>query len=261
MRSWSRADLTVPADVGLLAERLQIELDDLSLLRKAMGHRSWCSENGGVESNERLEFLGDAVLGLVVTAHLYRTYPSFPEGELAKIRAAVVSTTSLAEIAQDIDLGAHLFLGKGEDQSGGRQKRSILADAVEAVIGAVYVDGGWDAAERLIMRLVGERLAFAAEGPGGQDFKTRLQEFAARRFDRVPRYEITDHGPDHEKRFVATVLVDGVARGSGEGPSKKQAEQAAAAMAWEAMEQIRVTEAEQQPLETIDDPDDPAPDA
>jgi ribonuclease-3 len=218
-----------------LAQRLGVEFDNYTLLRQAMMHRSWCAENGAVESNERLEFLGDAVLGLVVTSHLYRTYPAYPEGELAKIRAAVVSTSSLAEVAQEIGIGAHLLLGKGEDQSGGREKRSILADAVEAVIGAVYLVGGWQSAEPLIMRLVGDRLALAAEGPGGHDFKTRLQEYAAHTFDHVPRYEIADHGPDHEKRFVATVVIDGVARGTGEGPSKKEAEQAAAAVAWKAL--------------------------
>lgn len=218
-----------------LAQGLEVELQDYSLLRKAMAHRSWCAENGAVESNERLEFLGDAVLGLVVTTHLYRTYPDYPEGELAKIRAAVVSTTSLAEVAQEFGVGQHLLLGKGEDLSGGREKRSILADAVEAIIGAVYLDGGWSVAEPLIMRLVGERLSVAALGPGGHDFKTRLQEFAAHAFEHVPRYEIQDHGPDHEKRFVATVFIDGVARGTGEGPSKKEAEQAAAKIAWKAV--------------------------
>lgn len=215
-----------------LAQRLGVPFENLALLRQAMMHRSWCAENGAVESNERLEFLGDAVLGLVVTSHLYRTYPAYPEGELAKIRAAVVSTTSLAEVAQEVGIGAHLLLGKGEDLSGGREKRSILADAVEAVIGAVYLDGGWAEAEPLIMRLVGNRLAAAAIGPGGHDFKTRLQEYAAHAFEHVPRYEIEDHGPDHEKRFVATVIIDGIARGVGEGPSKKEAEQAAAAVAW-----------------------------
>lgn len=197
-----------------------------------MRHRSWCAENPGHESNERLEFLGDAVLGLVVTTHLFRTYPGFPEGELAKVRAAVVSSVSLAEIAREIGLGDHLLLGKGENLSGGREKRSILADAVEAVIGASYLDGGWEVAQSLIMRLVGERIVLAAAGPGGHDYKTRLQEFAARMLDRVPRYDIEDHGPDHAKRFVAAVSVGGELLGTGEGHSKKQAEQAAAEVAW-----------------------------
>lgn len=189
-----------------------------------------------------------------MTTYLFDTYPDYPEGELAKIRAAVVSSASLAEVAQEIGLGAYLLLGKGEDQSGGREKRSILADAVEAVIGAVYLDGGWDAAQKLIMRLVGERIAEAAAGPGGHDYKTRLQEFSARHYDQVPRYELRDHGPDHAKRFIARVLVRGEEKGTGEGHSKKQAEQAAARQAWD------VLHAEALPLENMDDPDDPAPD-
>lgn len=238
-----------------LAQRLQVEMQDYSLMRKAMGHRSWCAENGAVESNERLEFLGDAVLGLVVTTHLYLTYPDYPEGELAKIRAAVVSTTSLAEVAHEFGVGAHLLLGKGEDLSGGREKRSILADAVEAIIGAVYLDGGWEAAKPLIMRLVGDRLAVAAIGPGGHDFKTRLQEFAAHAFEHVPRYELEDHGPDHEKRFVATVYIDGVPRGAGEGPSKKEAEQAAAAIAWK---ELGAKLAPMKPVSGVVEPESPA---
>jgi ribonuclease-3 len=196
-----------------------------------MAHRSWCAETPGAISNERLEFLGDAVLGLVVTDHLFRTY-ELPEGELAKVRASVVNSAALAEVAEELDLGIALLLGKGEDASGGREKPSILADAMEAVIGAVYLDGGWEAAERLVMTLLGERIAEAAEGPGGQDFKTRLQELAARRFESLPRYEVTDEGPDHAKRFFATVAVAGVVSGNGEGRSKKQAEQAAARSAW-----------------------------
>jgi ribonuclease-3 len=183
-------------------------------------------------SNERLEFLGDAVLGLVVTDYIFRTYPDLPEGELAKVRAAVVNAGALAEVAAELDLGRALLLGKGEDASGGREKPSILADAMEAVIGAVYLDAGWDGAAAMVMQLLGERIEEAAAGPGGQDFKTRLQELAARRFDQVPRYEVLDEGPDHAKRFFATVHLAGEPRGSGEGRSKKQAEQAAARQAW-----------------------------
>lgn len=198
----------------------------------ALAHRSWCAEHPGSESNERLEFLGDAVLGVVVTTHLFNAYPDFPEGELAKIRASVVSSVSLAEVAADMELGQHLLLGKGEDQSGGREKRSILADGVEAVIGAVYLACGIAAAERLIMRFMEERIIEGAAGPGGHDYKTRLQEFVARNLDTVPRYDIEDHGPDHAKRFFATVMIGDKARGDGEGRSKKQAEQAAARTAW-----------------------------
>ena len=219
-----------------LAERIGHTFGDPVLLARAMAHRSWCAETAGEDPNERLEFLGDAVLGLVVTDHIYRSYPDLPEGELAKVRASVVNSASLAEVATELGLGEALLLGKGEDQSGGREKPSILADAMEAVIGAVYLDAGWGAAADLVMRLLGERIGEAAAGPGGQDYKTRLQELGARRFDELPRYEVTDEGPDHAKRFFATVQLGEAVRGSGEGRSKKQAEQAAAREAWETLQ-------------------------
>ncbi len=200
---------------------------------RSLSHRSWCAETPGSGSNERLEFLGDAVLGLVVTNHLFRTYPNLPEGELAKMRASVVNSALLAEVATGLDVGDALLLGKGEGQSGGREKPSILADAMEALIGAMYLDCGLDAAAALVMRLLGERIEEAAEGPGGQDYKTRLQELCARRFDVLPRYQVTDEGPDHAKLFDALVLVSGQVRGTGHGRSKKQAEQAAARVAWQ----------------------------
>ncbi len=200
-----------------------------------MAHRSWCAETAGVESNERLEFLGDAVLGLVVTDHVFRTYPALPEGHLAQVRAAVVNAGALAEVAEELELGRALLLGKGEHASGGREKPSILADAMEAVIGSVYLDGGWDAANALVMGLLGARIAEAAAGPGGHDFKTRLQELAARRYDQLPRYEVHGEGPDHAKHFTAVVHLAGQPAGSGEGRSKKQAEQAAAKAAWDAI--------------------------
>ena len=185
-------------------------------------------------SNERLEFLGDAVLGLAVADHIFRAYRDLPEGELSKVRAAVVNSVVLAEVASELEVGPALLLGKGEDQAGGREKPSILADVMEALIAAVYLDGGWPEAYSLVVGLLGERIAEAAEGPG-QDFKGRLQELAAR-FDDVPRYEVDDEGPDHDKRFFASVYVGGRPHGSGEGRSKKQAEQAAARMAWESLQ-------------------------
>lgn len=227
----TRRSTSVTSSAERLSESLGLTFRDISLLQTALSHRSWCAENGGAESNERLEFLGDAVLGLVVTTHLYATYPDYPEGELAKIRAAVVSTVSLAEVASEIGLGQYLALGRGEDQSGGRKKRSILADAVEAVIGATYLDAGWSRSVDLIMKLIGERIVIAAAGPGGQDFKTRLQELCAHDFENVPRYTVSDHGPDHDKRFIAHVTVNGEQLGEGEGRSKKAAEQSAAAVA------------------------------
>jgi ribonuclease-3 len=200
-----------------------------------MAHRSWVAESADATSNERLEFLGDAVLGLVVTDHIYRAYPALPEGELAKVRASVVSAAALAEVAEELALGDSVLLGKGEDLSGGREKPSILADALEAVIGAVYLDGGWNAASGLVFDLLGSRITDAASGPGGQDYKTRLQELAVRVADGVPVYVVRDEGPDHAKRFHASVRVGDREYHGGEGRSKKQAEQAAARLAWEAL--------------------------
>jgi ribonuclease-3 len=175
------------------------------------------------------------VLGLIVTDFIYREFPDLPEGELAKVRAAVVSAAALSEVALGLDLGDAILLGKGEAGSGGREKPSILADALEAVLGSVYLAGGWDAAQRLVMDLLGDRIMSASEGPGGQDYKTRLQELVARHFPELPRYSIRDEGPDHAKQFFAEVRIDGVVRGEGEGRSKKQAEAAAARAAWEGL--------------------------
>ncbi|MDQ3353443.1 MAG: ribonuclease III [Actinomycetota bacterium] len=223
-------------EVEALARRLPRAFVDEEHLLRALKHRSWCAETSGHESNERLEFLGDAVLGLVVTDHIFRTHPELPEGELAKVRAGVVSAAVLAEVGREMGLGPALFLGKGEDASGGRHKASILADALEALIGAVYLDAGWDGAVELVLGLLGERIVEAASGPGGEDYKTRLQELSARRFERLPRYEVADRGPDHAKHFFATVEVGDVVWGAGEGRSKKQAEQAAAAVVWKVLE-------------------------
>ena len=221
------------AGLAALNERLGSSFRDEARLAAALAHRSWCAEHPGHDSNERLEFLGDAVLGLVVTDHIYRTFPELPEGELAKVRASVVSAAALAEVAGELELGGAMLLGKGEAGSGGREKPSILADALEAVIGALYLEGGWEAAHRLVLDLLGDRIAEASEGPGGQDYKTRLQELVARHFPELPRYSITDEGPDHAKQFFAEVRVAGVLRGTGEGRSKKQAEAAAARDAWQ----------------------------
>jgi ribonuclease-3 len=170
-----------------------------------------------------------------VTDFIYDEFPDLPEGELAKVRAAVVSAAALAEVAASLELGDALLLGKGEAASGGREKPSILADALEAVLGAVYLKGGWGDAQRLVMNLLGDRIMSASEGPGGQDYKTRLQELVARHYMELPRYTISDEGPDHAKRFFAEVRVDGTVRGAGEGRSKKQAEAAAARSAWESL--------------------------
>jgi ribonuclease-3 len=188
-------------------------------------HRSWCAEHAGHESNERLEFLGDSVLGLIVSDHVFQSYPALSEGELTDVRKAVVNSITLAEVAHELDLGTHVLLGKGEQASGGRDKPSILADALEAVIGAIYRARGFDAAADVVIGLLGDRMAAAeADGPGGQDHKSRLQELVARHFQDVPRYEVVADGPDHARTFN----VDGIPRGSGQGRSKKQAEQVAA---------------------------------
>ena len=214
---------------------LEHEFDDRDHLEHALVHRSYCAEHPETDSNERMEFLGDAVLGLSVTVHVFHAYPELPEGELAKIRASVVNAEVLADVASETELGAALVLGKGEDASGGRFKPSILADAMEAVIAAVYLDGGWDAANALVLRLLGDRIRDGAAGPGGDDYKTRLQELAARQFDQLPRYHVRAEGPDHSKQFFATVNIAGIARGEGEGRSKKHAEQAAARAAWRSL--------------------------
>jgi ribonuclease III len=223
-----------PAQVRL-AERLGWSVTDVTLLLQALAHRSWCAENPGHGPNERLEFLGDAVLGLITTDYLYREYPKLPEGELAKARAAVVNSASLAAVARDVGLGEAVLLGKGEDASGGRSKASILADTMEAVIGAIYLDAGYEVAEKVVMSLLGTRLRQAAKGPGEDDYKTRLQELCAKDYDEPPSYLVTEHGPDHAKSFEAEVLVAGVRRGRGAGRSKKQAEQMAARHAWTAL--------------------------
>lgn len=222
--------------ISRLEEALGHRFGDRALLERSLVHRSYCAEHPDEESNERMEFLGDAVLGLSVTNHVFREYPNLPEGELAKLRASVVNAEVLASLGAEVDLGPALLLGKGEDASGGRTKASILSDAMEAVIAAVYLDGGWAAADALVLLLLGERIREGAAGPGGHDYKTRLQELAARRFDQLPRYHVRAEGPDHSKEFYATVSIGGEVRGEGEGRSKKQAEQAAARAAWERLD-------------------------
>ncbi len=204
-------------------------LDDPLVLATALRHRSWCAEHAGHESNERLEFLGDSVLGLIVSDHVYRANPTMSEGELTDVRKAVVNSVTLAEVALELDLGAHISLGKGEEASGGRDKPSILADALEALIGAIYIEAGADHAAEVVVSLLADRIAAAvAEGPGGQDHKSRLQELVARQYASAPRYEVVATGPDHARAFDVTVYVGDVARGEGHGRSKKQAEQVAA---------------------------------
>jgi ribonuclease-3 len=219
-----------------LTDRIGYRFDDPALLDLAMAHRSWCAEEPGRLSNERLEFLGDAVLGLVVAEYSYRTQPDLSDGQMSKVRASVVNTRVLAEVALGLGVPDHLRLGRGEDLSGGRAKESILADATEAVIGAVYLDGGLAEAERLVLALLKERIAVAVGEPGESDHKSRLQEETVRLGRGVPRYEVEGFGPDHARRYRATVYVAGRRLGTGEGRSKKDAEQVAARVACGSLE-------------------------
>jgi ribonuclease-3 len=223
------ADSTAPrAD---LSSALGVEIGG-ELLDLALTHRSFSFENGGGPNNERLEFLGDSILGQAVTVMLYTENPELGEGELAKRRASLVSSVALAEVARTIGLGAHLRLGRGEELTGGRDKSSILADAVEAVIGAAYLSLGGDAATALVLRLIRPLMQNPDRFGAAMDPKTSLQELAAKLGRGLPSYEVTDSGPDHLKRFTATVIIDGKRIATGTGTSKKQAEMAAALEAW-----------------------------
>lgn len=203
------------------------QFSDPTLLDLALTHRSISSDDPTIFDNERLEFLGDAVLQLAVTNKIYHGYPALPEGQLAKTRAAVVSGKTLAEVASRVALGAHIVLSSSEERSGGRKKVSILADTLEAVIGAVYIDAGLDVATGMIYRLLDDVIAEKAADPGSRDFKTRLQEVLATQGKR-PEYEVSGEGPDHNRTFTATVASDGQVLGAGVGRSKKEAEQSAA---------------------------------
>jgi ribonuclease-3 len=209
---------------------------DPALLELALTHRSFAYENGGLAHNERLEFLGDSILGQAVTVMLYTENPTLDEGELAKRRASLVSSVALAEVARSIGLGSHIRLGKGEEQTGGHDKSSILADTVEAVIGAAYLDLGPDAATKLVLRLIRPLLEDPERFGAAMDPKTSLQELAAKLGRGLPSYEVTDSGPDHSKRFTANVLLGDTIVASGIGSSKKQAEMAAALDAWTALQ-------------------------
>jgi ribonuclease-3 len=219
-----------------LSEVLGVDIDP-ELLELALTHRSFAYENGGIAHNERLEFLGDSILGQAVTVMLYNENPTLDEGELAKRRASLVSSVALAEVARAIGLGASLRLGKGEEQTGGRDKSSILADTLEAVIGAAYLDLGGDEATALVLRLIRPLFENPDRFGAAMDPKTSLQELSARLGRGLPVYAVTDSGPDHSKRFHAVVLLGREEIASGDGSSKKQAEMAAALDAWSLLSQ------------------------
>jgi len=210
---------------------------DPELLDRALTHRSYAYEHGGLPTNERLEFLGDSVLGVVVTDTLFRVHPDLSEGRLAKLRAAVVNARALAEVARTIGLGRHIKLGRGEESTGGRNKSSILSDTVEALIGAVYLSGGFEAAGTVVHLLFDPLMETAARLGAGLDWKTSLQELSAEHSLGVPEYVIEDEGPDHEKTFTAQVQVGDQRYGHGTGRSKKEAEQQAAETAYRAIVQ------------------------
>jgi ribonuclease-3 len=205
---------------------------DEGLLVHALTHRSFAYENGGLPTNERLEFLGDSVLGLVVTDRLYTTFPDLSEGRLAKLRAAVVNARALADVARTLELGPYIRLGRGEETTGGREKASILSDTVEALIGAVYLQHGFARASDVVLSLFDPLISAAAQLGAGLDWKTSLQELGADTGLGVPEYLLSEEGPDHEKTFTAQVRVGEQVYGRGVGRSKKAAEQQAAETAW-----------------------------
>jgi ribonuclease III len=223
-----------------LLDALGVDLPD-ELLTLALTHRSYAYEHGGLPTNERLEFLGDAVLGLTITDELFHRHPDRSEGDLAKLRASVVNTQALAEVARkltDVGLGAHLLLGRGEVNTGGADKSSILADSMESLLGAIYLQHGIYTVREVILRLFGALMDAAPTLGAGLDWKTSLQELTAARGLGAPAYQVTSTGPDHDKEFTAVVVVMSTEYGSGVGRSKKEAEQSAAAAAWKALDAL-----------------------
>ncbi|MCD7920077.1 MAG: ribonuclease III [Clostridiales bacterium] len=221
-----------------LEERLDYHFKDISLLENALIHSSYANEHhlGGIHSNERLEFLGDSILGMVVADSLYRTFPELPEGNLTRLRASLVCENSLVLVAKELQLGAYLKLGKGEEAGGGRTRPSINADAVEAVLAAVYLDGGIDEARRIIQHFILNNMAQAYEA--SRDYKTALQELVQRKSGQVLTYHLVgEAGPDHAKQFTMEVRLNGQSVGQGTGHSKKEAEQMAAKAAIAKLEQ------------------------
>ena len=225
----SRSDLSVS-----LTERLGISVRG-ELLELALTHRSFAYESGGLPTNERLEFLGDSVLGLVITQELYSKFPELDESRLSPLRSGVVNTKALAVIARELSLGDYLRIGKGEESSGGRNKNSILADSLEALVGAIYLDHGLEIASQKVLQWFTPLIESANAQGAGIDGKTALQELAASRGLSVPEYEIEEFGPDHDKSFTAEVVLSGERFAKGAGKSKREAEQVAAKSALEVL--------------------------
>jgi len=224
-------DIMLKAGIYQLEEKLKIEFNDKSLLLKAITHKSFPNENPdlSLNNNERLEFLGDSVLGLSIATKIFENYGEMPEGGLAKMRAILVSSVTLARKARDIELSDHLLLGRGEEMTGGRKRDSILADALEAIFGAIYLDQGFEKAKRFINDFFDEDIELVKTGEYNKDFKTVLQEYVQQNSDKRPEYKIIEEfGPDHNKEFKMEVLLDGERLGKGSGSTKKGAEQKAA---------------------------------
>lgn len=221
-------------DLSSFQKKLDIKFNDISLLDLAFHHRSYANEHGiYLENNERLEFLGDSVLGIAVADYLYKTMHDHPEGDLAKIKSVVVSEITLSEIAVRIGVQKMLLLGKGEENSGGRAKKAILADATEAFFGALYLDSGFKVAEKLILKLLVPEIEKVWENRHHKDFKTLLQEYYQKKYKECPVYKLDKiTGPDHERVFWVSVVLNGKVYGPETGKSKKEAEQAAAKKAW-----------------------------
>jgi ribonuclease-3 len=216
-------------DLSTLEASIGYVFRDRNLLENAVTHSSYMNERSQVKNNERLEFLGDAVLELVVSERLYRNYPEKPEGELTKIRAKIVCTDSLSKRSAEHHFGSYMFMGKGEDNTGGRVRKSILANTFEAIVGAVYLDGGLKAASDLIHRLLDQTIVHAAEGNVIFDYKTKLQEVAQQQPDAVLEYKVeSESGPEHSKTFYVQLYLNGIVIGHGQGSNKKEAEQQAA---------------------------------
>ena len=224
--------IVAASNAEALLEVLGVQDLDPQLLQHALTHRSYAYENGGIPNNERLEFLGDSVLGVVVTDTLFTGHPDLPEGQLAKLRAAVVSAKALAEVARTLGIGDHVRLGRGEEATGGRDKASILSDTVEAILGAIYVQFGIERSAEVIHRVFDPVIAVAAELGAGLDWKTSLQEISANNGLGVPHYVLVGTGPDHDKSFTAEVVVGERTFVGGTGRSKKEAEQMVAEIAW-----------------------------
>jgi ribonuclease-3 len=212
-----------------IQQRIGHSFNDAELLERALTHKSYANENRVPYHNERMEFLGDAVLGLVISEYLMKSCPDSTEGDLSRLRAAVVSEPALAAISREIGLGDYLLLGKGEDQSGGRNKDSLLADCLEALIAAVYLDAGKDTAESLVLRLFEESIKKTSTSGNSLDYKTALQEVCQEQLKQLPEYRVvSETGPDHQKQFEMEVWIKGQLSGRGTGKSKKEAEQRAA---------------------------------